>query len=62
MVVVLLVAASREPVSEDGQLASSTDVMFSGDSLDEEVFHSRESYPFENFYISHYVLPSDLHD
>ena len=31
MVVVRLVAASREPVSEGGQLASSKDVLSSGD-------------------------------
>ena len=33
MVVVRLVAASREPVSEDGQLTSSKDVLSSGDSF-----------------------------
>ena len=29
---------------------------------DEEVFHRRESCPLENVYVSHFVLPSDLHD
>ena len=29
---------------------------------DEVVFHRRESCPLENFYVSHFVLPSDLHD
>ena len=33
VVVVRLVAASREPVSEGGQLASSKDVLSSGDSF-----------------------------
>ena len=63
MVVVLLVAGSMEPASEGGQLASSRDVLSSGEILpDEEVFHKRESCPLENFYVSHFVLPSDLHD
>ena len=50
MVIVILVAASREPVSEGGQLASSKDVLSSGVLPDEEVFHKRESCPIENFY------------
>ena len=33
VVVVRLVAASREPVSEGGQLASSKDVLSNGDSF-----------------------------
>ena len=33
VVVVRLVAASREPVSEGGQMASSKDVLSSGDSF-----------------------------
>ena len=53
MVVVLLVASSREPVAELGILKR---------CLDEEVFYRRESCPLENFYVSHVVLLSDLHD
>ena len=63
MVVVLLVAASREPVSEKEvswhpqKMSCPSEVL-----LDEEVFHRRESGPLENFYVCQFVLPSDLHD
>ena len=60
VVVVRLVDASREPISEGGQLASSScpaEIL-----SDEEVFHRTESGPLDNFYVCHFVLPSDLHD
>ena len=61
MVAMLLVAASGKPASEGGQLASS--IFYPAEILpDEEVFHRRESCPLENFYVSHLVLPFDIHD
>ena len=57
MVVVLLVAASREPVSEGGELAFSKDSCPAEILRNEEVFHRSE-----NLYVSHFVLPSDLYD
>ena len=62
MVVVLLVAASREPVSE-GRRSVGIVMSCPADILpDDEVFHRRDSCPLENFYVSHFVLTSDLHD
>ena len=58
MVVVLLVAASREPVSWHPQKMACPAEILPG----EEVFHRRESCPLDNFYVCHFVLPSDLHD
>ena len=49
MVVVRLVAASREPVSEGGQLASSKDSCPAEILSGEEVFHRGESCLLENF-------------
>ena len=52
VVVVLLVAASRDLSRK----------AISWHPPDGEVFHSRESCSHENFYVSHFVLPSDFHD
>ena len=61
MVVVLLVTASRDlllqAVSWHPQKVSCPAKILS----DEKVFHRNESCPLENFYVSHFVLPSDLH-
>ena len=64
MVVVRMVAASREHVSEGGQLIWQTQKMSCPAEIlpDEEVFHRSESCPLKNFYVCHVVLPSDLHD
>ena len=59
MVLVLLVATSRKPAPESGQLASSCPAEI---IPDEEVFHRRESCPLEKFYVSLFVLPFDFHD
>ena len=60
MIIVRLVAASREPVSvswHPQKMSCPAEIL-----SDEEVFHRRESCPLENFNVCHFVLPSDLHD
>ena len=62
VVVVRLVAAGREPVSEGvswhhQKMSCPAEIL-----SHEEVFHRRESCPLENFNVCHFVLPSDLHD
>ena len=59
---VVLVPSSREHASVGSQLASLKGVLSSGYFSDEEVFHRRKSWSLEKLYVSHIVLPFDLHD